>query len=173
MRELTSGTTLIELLVYVGLLSLMATLCFGLVLQIRKQNQSALLGHTTLNATQVALELLVRDVRASRDLEIKRNYKLNLACKTDLGTIQWRLDDDLVLLRTDHQTKLKKPIISKVAENIKTVAITYEHLQIDPNIPERLSRIANRTKLVKIAISPDHYQPMLTKIVTLRKTICL
>jgi type II secretory pathway component PulJ len=170
MRCLKPGTSILELLIYMSLLGLVATLCFGLVLQVRKQNQNSLIAHTTLSTTQVALELLVRDIRASKNLELKRNHKLNLVCKNELGTVQWQLDQDGVLFRTDHQTKFKKPAVSKVAENIQTVAIT----QLNGFSNQKVTLKSSKSvKFVQIAINLDHNQTVFKKVTTLRKTMCI
>lgn len=167
MRWLKTGTTLIELIIYAGLLSLLAALCFGLVLQIRNQQHKVLLEHTTLNSAQIALELLVRDVRASKNLEVKSNHKFNLICRTDTGMIRWQLDNDLVLSRTDYQTKFKKPAISRVAENIKNVVVSYKK-----KTEKRFSH-SNSSKLVQVTINQDSRSGKLARLVTLRKTMQL
>lgn len=171
MRLVSAGASILELLIYTSLLGLVATMCFGLVLQVRQQNQKTLAAHTALNTTQIALELLVRDVRASKTLELKRNHKLNLACKTGFGTIQWQLDQDGVLFRTDHQTKFKKPAVSKVAENIKAVTITPSKTPANQRVAAKNSKKA--AKLVQIGISLNNGQTVLKKTATLRKTICV
>lgn len=169
MRLLMSGATILELLIYAGLLSVVAVLSFGLVLQIRKNNQDILVTHTKLNAAQMALELLGRDIRMSKNLEIKRNARLNLACKSELGTIQWYIGEDGALFRKDHQTKLKKPTISKVAEDIKTVVINQPSAK---KMDRKMDRLP-KARLVHITINLNSNQTIFRKSVILRPTICL
>lgn len=174
MRFLAAGTTILELIIYISLLGIVAAIGFGMVWQVRQKNQAALMAHTNLSTTRVALELLARDICASQSLELKRNHKLNLACKTEMGTVQWQLNNEGELLRTDHQMKHKKPAISKVAENITIVTITPVGQADDLQKAQKLvKRVFQKAKCIQIAIRTEKERPIFRKTVTLRKTICI
>ena len=117
------GTTIIELLVYISLLTIFASLCFGLVVQSNKFSYGLIAKHSDLNTTQIASDLLAKDLRISKSILLKRGPGLNLSCKTMIGTIGWQLDEMGRLVRTDYQTTLKKPAHSKVAEHIEQIKV--------------------------------------------------
>jgi len=165
MCSVKKGTTLIELLIYVGLLSLLATGLFGLVLQINRYNHALLGKHTQANTVQIALDLMMRDIRDSKMIDSVKTQLFNLTCRSELGTVKWKLNEEQVLLRIDHQTKLKKPAMSKVAENIAKIAIL-------PAKRKLASSQIERGKLVYIKFTTTEKKDF-KRAVLLRQTLLL
>lgn len=120
-----TGSTLIELLIYISLLALISTLLFGLVLQVKRQQKNILIRHTSLHTQQMALDLIKRDISLSQSIEITRdgNKKNKLICKTLNGQIEWEQDAKYNLWRIDRQNNIKRQTRSKVAVDIQSFVV--------------------------------------------------
>lgn len=119
---MTSGMTLIELLVYLSLLGLVAHLGFDFALKIKRTQQKAWGAHHQMDTMQTAAVLLMQDLRLSQNLEVKRGKKISIICQMAVGSIVWQFQDN-VLWRVDQQSGLKRPTSSKVLEEVGSLQI--------------------------------------------------
>jgi hypothetical protein len=117
------GVTIIELLVYVSLLSMLATVMFSFVWQIHHKNKKILNLHADLHVSQMAIDLLSCDLRNSKMVITDKKKSANLICQKSSGIVSWYLNQEQTLLRLDQQAKIKKPVPAKVAENLKELQV--------------------------------------------------
>ncbi len=167
-----TGSTLIELLIYVSLLALITTIIFSYAWQINSQNQKILGAHSNLHTIYTALDRLIYDLKISDKIEIKASHaglkkqsKTVLVCKTADGVISWQINQEFSLLRTEQQNKLhKKAVTAKVAENIRGLDL-------------RQTKLKNGNTLVKVKLYQRNTKNMqknkFEKQVLLRKSASL
>ena len=73
-----AGVTIIELLIYISLLSMLVTVVFSFVWQIHRKNKNILISHTQLHVMQLAIDLLGRDLRNSNKIIINQKNQTGL-----------------------------------------------------------------------------------------------
>jgi len=131
------GVTIIELLIYVSLLGMLATVVFGFVWQIQRKNKKVLASHTNLYVAQVAIDLLSRDLRNSSKVitnqknqaGLKNSSKNRIICQSSLGEVSWFLNQEHALVRLNQQAKIKKPVPAKVVEDLKSFVVYQTRLK--------------------------------------------
>lgn len=138
------GMTIIELLVYVSLLSMLVTIIFSFVWQIYLKNNKVFRSHANLHVAQMAVDLLSRDLRASSKI---KSESRKLLCYNKQGLVTWNLDKTGTLFRLEQlekNAKTKKAIPAKVLEGLIKFSIK----------PLRLSS----TTLIKLKLIDKHKQ---------------
>lgn len=152
------GVTIIELVMYVGLLGLMSSLLFSFTLQMHRNSRGVLAKHVKMSTLQTALDVLTRDLRLCKDITLSKDPKTKIACQTNLGTVQWQLHKNF-LRRVESKLLRPRPGIAKVAEQIKNLSI------------KQLGR-KNGPTLLKVKIT-DLEGQVVKKTVLIRRTIQL
>ena len=124
MRNLNSGITIIELLLYLNLFGFLANLLFGFAWQINYRAKNMLIKHNQLNTLQTALERLARDLReCDSTFQLNPDRYIKLVCQTKTENIQWICDKAHVLKRQGHKFGHRKARTAKVAEDIGELKI--------------------------------------------------
>jgi type II secretory pathway component PulJ len=140
--NLKSGVTLVELMIYVSLLGLFASQIFSWAWQMHAKDQQILVVHTQLNAWQTALELLARDLRLSKSVEIEKldKKRTKIVIKNNKQqTVYWKLKSNDALIRQEQQIapaanlatgpKIKFSV-AKVADGVKSLTVVLQ----EPNV---------------------------------------
>ena|SRR3990167_8640004 len=162
-----AGVTIIELLIYISLLSMLVTVVFSFVWQIHRKNKNILISHTQLHVMQLAIDLLGRDLRNSNKIIINQknqtgleaSLKTGLICQNNFGQVSWFFNQEHTLLRLDQQTKIKQLVPAKVVEDLKSFGIRQTKL--------KSGAIMMKLKLV------DNQQNIFEKKVLLRSSMPL
>lgn len=160
------GSTLIELLIYVSLLGMITVLIFSFAWQMQSKNQKLLVAHANLHTIYTALDRLAYDIKVSDKIQIKEEKTgIKLVCSIDNSSINWQINQEYSLLRTEYQNKIgKKAATAKVAENIKSLNI-------------HQTKLKNGNTLVKVqlyqVITKDMQKNKFEKQVLLRKNASL
>ncbi len=114
-----SGTSLIEILVYLSLLAGLSMILFSFAWHIKQKEKTALAWHTTLHQQQTALAILAQDLQLSQAVQQPKGPRGGLICLQALGTIRWQINENNELLRMVWSGKRQKPNSCKLADGIE------------------------------------------------------
>lgn len=85
MRQRSCGTTLVELIVYIAVLAVMATVIIGGIVQMSRVYGRVRLDRRVTAAAQTALERMVREIRLAKTVEIVDADTINLTTYADFN----------------------------------------------------------------------------------------